>query len=87
MKGDALDPKALVHEAFRMEIGEAECRTIFLDWALSLPEAADTRAALEALLQRYAAKAAHPMTAVLRAGLEQAARTGRRGGRIGRQKG
>jgi hypothetical protein len=85
MKGDALDPKALIREAYRMELGPAECRTIFLDWALSLPDGTDARAAIEALLERYGAEEAHPMTDVLCEGLAKAARTGRRGGRRGRQ--
>ena len=84
MKGDAVDPKALIREAYLMEIGVGEARSIFLDWALSLPEGADTKAALAALLERHGADEAHPMTAVLREGLETAARTGRRGGRRGR---
>ncbi|MDQ2089106.1 hypothetical protein [Marimonas arenosa] len=87
MKGDALDPKALIREAYHMDIGPAECRTIFLDWALSLPEGTDTLAALEALLRRYGADTGHPMTTVLRQGLEKASRTGRRGGRRGRLQG
>ena len=33
-RGDAADPKRLVAEAYRIEgITEAECRSIFLDWA------------------------------------------------------
>lgn len=87
MKGDAIDPKALIREAYRMEIGPGECRTIFLDWALSLPEGTETRAALQALLARHGADEDHPMTQVLREGLANAARTGRRGGRKGRLKG
>ena len=87
MKGDAIDPKALIREAYRMEIGEAECRVIFLDWALSLPEGADAKALLPELLRRYGAQADHPMTAVLREGLERSSRTGRRGGRMGRMQG
>jgi hypothetical protein len=84
MKGDANDPKALIREAYRMEIGPGECRTVFLDWALSLPEGADTQAALQALLAQYGGEADHPMTQVLREGLGTAARTGRRGGRKAR---
>ena len=84
MKGDALDPKALIREAYRMEVGPEECRTIFLDWALSLPDGVSARDTIAALLERYGSEADHPMTAVLRAGLEQAAQTGRRGGRRGR---
>ena len=85
MKGDALDPKALIREAYRMDLGAGECRSVFLDWALSLPEGADTRGAIAALLERYAAEEGHPMTQVLRAGLEKAGKTGRRGGWRGRR--
>ena len=85
MKGDALDPTALIREAYRMDLGPGECRTVFLDWALSLPDGADARGAIAALLERYGAEAGHPMTQVLRDGLERAAQTGRRGGRRGRQ--
>ena len=37
MKGDLDDPKALIQEAYKIEnITRSECRSIFLDWALSL---------------------------------------------------
>ena len=79
------DPKGLIRESYRIEgITDAECRSIFLDWALSVP-AADPRAEIRALLEKYGAGAAdHPMTAVLREGLERTATAGRRGGRRGR---
>ena len=36
---DPLDPKGLIRESYRIEgITEGECRSVFLDWALSLPE-------------------------------------------------
>ncbi|SFP09981.1 hypothetical protein [Tranquillimonas alkanivorans] len=80
-ESDPQDPKGLIREAFRMEaVTEAECRSIFLDWALSLPPEADARAAIRALLDRHGAPRGHPMTQVLREGLEMPARTGRRGG-------
>ena len=42
MKGDHNDPKALIRESFNIEgITIEECRSIFLDWALSLPNEAD----------------------------------------------
>ena len=82
------DPKGLVRESYRIEgITVGECRSIFLDWALSLPEGADAKALLPELLRRYGAQADHPMTAVLREGLERSSRTGRRGGRMGRMQG
>ena len=82
-KGDMPgDPRGLIFEAYRMEIGEEDCRAIFLDWALGLDGPVRPQD-LQALLDRYAADHPnHPMTAVLRAGLEQtAAQPGRRGRR------
>ena len=36
---DDLDPKGLIRESYRIAgIGEPECRAIFLDWAIALPE-------------------------------------------------
>ena len=85
-QSDPDDPKGLVREAYRIEgIGPAECRSIFIDWALSLPAGTDTDAALGALLERHAAEPDHPMTAVLREGLSRRADPPRRrGGRAGR---
>lgn len=85
-KGDAYDPKGLIAEAYRIEgIGTAECRTIFLDWALSI-ESEKVAEALPVLLARHgAAVPDHPMTQVLREGLEKAATPRRRGGRGGRR--
>ena len=74
------DPKGLIHEAYRIDgIGTAECRVIFLDWALSVE---DVRAAIPRMLVDRPED--HPMSAVLREGLAAPARTGRRGGRAGR---
>lgn len=87
MTGDRLDPKGLIRESFRIEgIGEAECRSIFLDWALSLPEGVDSRAALPGLIERHAGEpAGHPMLGVLREGLGQVTEGRRRGGWRGRR--
>ncbi|WP_299558443.1 hypothetical protein [uncultured Sulfitobacter sp.] len=75
------DPKGLIFEAYRMEgITKPECRTIFLDWALSLDEARDTRSRLRNLLKTYGADTAHPMTEVLSEGLPVMATPHRRGG-------
>lgn len=86
MQTDPDDPKGLVREAYRIEgIGPAECRSIFIDWALSLPVGADTVAALASLIARHAEAPDHPMTAVLREGLSRSAEAPRRrGGRAGR---
>lgn len=73
-----IDPRGLIREAYRMEIGPAECRTILLDWALGLPTAGP--AEIARLLDLYAAENPdHPMTAVLREGLAQPSAPWRRG--------
>ena len=64
-----------------MDLTPADCRTIFFDWAVGLPGPA-TGAEIAALLAHYgAAHPDHPMTAVLREGLDRAARPPRRTGR------
>jgi hypothetical protein len=81
MERDADDPRGVIAEAYRMEgIGPAECRSVFLDWALGM---ADARGAIPRLLQRHDAPG-HPMTVVLREGLEAPPEPRRRGGRAGR---
>jgi hypothetical protein len=83
-KGDATDPKGLINDAYSIEgITAGECRSIFLDWALSVPQGVDMTALIGALLARHVAQG-HPMTEVLREGLEKSGRTGRRGGRRAR---
>ena len=80
---DSSDPKGLVRESFRIEgITPGECRTIFLDWALSLPEGVDPAAASQALLYLYGpGNAGHPMVAVLtESAARPALRPARRGG-------
>ncbi|MBR9766455.1 MAG: hypothetical protein GYB53_23800 [Rhodobacteraceae bacterium] len=85
--GDKVDPKGLIREAYRIEgISEAECRSILMDWALSLPEGQGQQAALKVLLQRHgAAEPAHPMTALMTEGVATVSRGGRRGGWRGRR--
>ncbi len=82
---DPIDPKGLIRESFRIEgISDAECRSILVDWALSV-EGADLRAHIAALLDRYGdAPADHPMRAVLTEGLQAPAQPKRRGGRSAR---
>ncbi|NNE51812.1 MAG: hypothetical protein HKN30_05355 [Sulfitobacter sp.] len=82
MKGGADDPKGLIFEAYRIpEITEGECRSIFLDWALSLPLETDTGTAIRALLKSYEGTAPeHPMTLVMKEGLRSMAAPRRRGG-------
>lgn len=81
------DPKGLIREAFAIPgITAGECRSIFLDWALGLPDTRDTQAELQGLISRYAPQNPedHPMLATLRAGLDKAAPPKRRGGRRAR---
>jgi hypothetical protein len=73
------DPRGLILEAYRMELGPEDCRTIFLDWALGQPGAGP--AEIAELLARYGARQPeHPMTAILRAAAEAAPAPARRGG-------
>ncbi len=85
MSGHAQDdPKGLIREAYRIEgIRAEECRSIFLDWALSLPDGVDPKGAVARLLETFG-QDGHPMTDVLRSGLLDPVRHGRRGGRKGR---
>ncbi|ABG32330.1 hypothetical protein CEP88_03805 [Roseobacter denitrificans] len=82
MKGDANDPKALIFEAYQIaDITKPECRTIFLDWALSLPVEQDTGQTLRVLIARYVdANPGHPMNDVMNEGLAGMATPRRRGG-------
>lgn len=88
MPQDDADPKGLVRESYRIDgITAAECRSVFLDWALSLPAGVTAQAAIPPLLARYgAAHPDHPMTGVLRDGLAADAAPRRRGGRAARVK-
>ncbi|WP_420002552.1 hypothetical protein [Arenibacterium sp. LLYu02] len=76
------DPKGLIRESYRIEgIEASQCRSIFLDWALSVPVEQDTSVLLERLLATYGtAQPDHPMTQVLRDGLAGSAKPRRRGG-------
>ncbi|MEP2027834.1 MAG: hypothetical protein ABJI96_03885 [Paracoccaceae bacterium] len=83
MKGDPLDPKGLIYEAYRIDgITSAECRSVFLDWALSMPADVDTNKAITALVAQYGATSErdHPMTIVLNDGLKAVETPRRRGG-------
>ena len=86
-KRDEYDPRGLIREAYRIEgIGKPECRSIFLDWAIGLPDGATPTDGIKHLLDTYGSTAPdHPMTEVLTEGLATPVRTGRRGGRSGRR--
>ncbi|THD85786.1 hypothetical protein E7811_00470 [Aliigemmobacter aestuarii] len=80
------DPKGLVRESFRIDgITPGECRSIFVDWALSLKPGVPVADALRALIAEYGLpNPGHPMTAVLTEGLEAPKAPRRRGGRAAR---
>ena len=82
MKGGPLDPKGLIFEAYQIDgITKPECRSIFLDWALSLGDGITPQAAIAELLTVYAgANPDHPMTQVLAGGRGSIAQPRRRGG-------
>ena len=85
MKGDYNDPKALIRESFNIEgINIGECRSIFLDWALSLPNDVDAKKIIPLLIDKYNDKKEHPMLLTLREGLITTVSPTRRGGRRGR---
>lgn len=84
---EVFDPKGLIREAFAIEgISAPECRSIFLDWALGVPDDRDTRKEVRALLDHYGptAPAGHPMVQTLEAALQPVAVPRRKGGRQGR---
>lgn len=87
MRLEKADPKGLVRESYRIEgIGAPECRSIFLDWALSLGTDTEPREAMRVLLAHYGDNMPdHPMTGVLTEGLYAPPAPRRRRGRGGRR--
>ena len=84
---DEIDKTGLVREAYAIEgITDAECRSIFVDWALKLPSGIPAHDAIAHLLGVYGTgRDDHPMTQVLREGLGAPATPKRRGGWRARQ--
>lgn len=64
----AIDPRGLIVEAYRISgVTEADCRSIYFDWALGAGAERDLAADTEALLAHHGPAAPdHPMTKVLR---------------------
>ena len=83
---DPDDPKGLIREAYRIDgISDGECRSILVDWALSLPAGADQPAVAARLAARPQYPAEHPMSVLLAAAATPGdGGTRRRGGRAGR---
>ena len=83
------DPKGLIRESYAIAgITAGECRSIFMDWALSLAPETSVRGALAHLIAHYTpSNAGHPMNPVLTDGLGDPPLARRRGGRSGRLNG
>ncbi len=86
MARDEDDPKGLMRESYQIDgITLGECRSVFMDWALSLAPDDPAAPRILRLLARYGAAAPdHPMTQVLHEGRAAAPPAKRRGGRAGR---
>ena len=90
MTAPDLDPAGLIRESYRIAgITAPECRAIFMDWALRLPDRTDVAAAATEMLKRYG-EPGHPMTAILSEALGPGHSPGhrprRRGGALGRRR-
>ncbi len=73
-KGDLdIDPRGLIYESYRIEgISAAECRSIFLDWAMGQPVETDMPTMLRILKAEYGnAHPDHPMTGIIDEGLSR----------------
>lgn len=83
---DDNDPRGLIRESYVIEgISSEECRSIFFDWAMSVPAGEDSKTRIQNLLKMYQdANRNHPMTEVLLEGLEHSGEAKRRGGARGR---
>lgn len=81
------DPKGLVRESYLIEgITPGECRSIFVDWALSVPTGISVPDAVRTLVAAYGqGEPDHPMTVVLTQALTAPEQPRRRGGRAARQ--
>ena len=87
MNYSEIDPKNLIAESYQIEgITSSECRSIFLDWALSIPLENDSALLISKLLIYYQEESEdHPMTLLLSSSLElkgENRRMGRRRSRI-----
>ena len=79
---DDFDQRGLIQESYRIDgIGLPECKSIFLDWAISVPVDVDSLEWVRRLLDKHAAQnPGHPMTQVLTEALNTPSPTRRRGG-------
>lgn len=89
MKKHETDPKGLIYESYRIEgISIEECRSIFLDWALSIGNEKTPQENIKQLIERFGDENPdHPMTEVLHEGLQSISQPRRRGGWRSRDRG
>ncbi len=70
-----IDARGLIADSYQIEgITLADCRMIFLDWALGMPADKDISDTIKQLLERFTAAApTHPMTSILNDAIERKA--------------
>ena len=85
---DNIDPRGLIAESYRIDgIAAGECRSIFLDWALTAPDGDAAKGQIKQLIARHEPTASdHPMTQVLKEALAPVTHSGRRGGAAARKR-
>jgi len=83
MEYNQLDPKKLIAESYKIVgITASECRSIFLDWALSIPLDSDSRLMALELFDHYSeVDKNHPMTLLLKSSSNKTKRPKRVGRR------
>lgn len=81
-KGSSIDPRGLISESYKIDgITIEECRSIFLDWAMSVPSDQDVHPAIRSLIAAFGDELPdHPMTQVLREGVVPTGPARRKGG-------
>lgn len=79
------DPRGLIYESYNIAgITAAECRSVFLDWALGISESDNFQEHVAAMLAVYGHSApAHAMTGILHEAMQTAQKPKRRGGKRG----
>lgn len=85
-KNTQLDPKGLIRDCYKIDgIRPEECRSVFLDWAISQADGLNVQDMLCQLITQYADPLPlHPMSVVLYEATAEPKPVKRRGGRQGR---
>ncbi|MCY4463515.1 MAG: hypothetical protein OXC26_24445 [Albidovulum sp.] len=84
---DASDARGLIREAFRMDgLTDENCRSIFFDWALGLPDEVEVSKQADKLYGKYSEEYPdHPMTRLLAEAKESSVSHGRKRGRFSKR--